>query len=197
MTAYRRSDRPGTWTLAAMISAGFVVLIWALEIVDTASGHALDDLGVEPRTDEGLVGIVTAPLLHFGFDHLGANTLPALVMLFLVLVTGIQRGLLATAVIWLVGGVGVWLVGPANTEHAGASVLIFGWLVHLIVRGVWTRSAGEIALGVVVLLGYGSVLLGVLPGQPGISWQGHLFGALGGLLAAPLLGRDRRPRSVV
>ncbi len=197
MTSYRRSDQPGTWTLAAVISIGFVVLIWALEIVDTAAGHRLDDLGVEPRSDEGLVGIATAPLLHFGFDHLGANTLPALVLFFLVLVSGIERGLLATAVIWLVGGVGVWLVGPTNTEHAGASVLIFGWLVYLMVRGVWTRSVGEIILGIVLFLGYGTLLLGVLPGQPGISWQGHLFGALGGLLAAPLLGRDRRSRSVV
>ena len=114
-----------------------------------------------------------------------------------MLASGIKRGLLATAVIWLVGGVGVWLVGPDNSEHAGASVLIFGWLVYLLVRGIWTRSVRELLLGVVLLIAYGTLLLGVLPGQPGVSWQGHLFGALGGLLAAPLLGRDRRPRPVV
>ena len=197
MTSYRRADQPATWARAAAISVGFVALLWVLEIADTAADHRLDDLGVEPRTDEGLVGILLAPLLHFGFDHLGANTAPALVLFFLVLVSGIGRGLAATAVIWLVGGVGVWLVGPSGTEHAGASVLIFGWLLYLMVRGLWTRSAGEIILGIVLFLGYGTLLLGVLPGQPGISWQGHLFGAVGGVLAAPLLARDRRPRPVV
>jgi len=196
VSTLRRGDRPGI-TTAAVISLGFVALIWVLEIADTAADHRLDDLGVEPRTGEGLLGILTAPLLHFGFDHLGANTIPALVLFFLVLVSGIKRGLLATAIIWVVGGVGVWLVGPDNSEHAGASVLIFGWLVYLLVRGIWTRSVRELVLGLVLLIAYGSLLLGVLPGQPGVSWQGHLFGALGGLLAAALLGRDRRPRSVI
>lgn len=193
----RGGERPRTLTVAAAISIGFVVLIWLLEIADTAADHRLDGLGVEPRTGEGLFGILTAPLLHFGFDHLGANTIPALVLFFLVLASDIGRGLLATAVIWVVGGVGVWLVGPEDSEHAGASVLVFGWLVYLMVRGIWTRSVRELLLGVVLLIAYGSLLLGVLPGQPGVSWQGHLFGALGGLLAAPLLGRDGRPRSVV
>ncbi len=197
MSTYRPVDRPSTWGVAAVASLGFVALIWVLEIADTIAEHRLDDYGVEPREAEGLVGILFAPLLHFGFDHLGANTIPALVLFFLVLVSGVGRGLAATAVIWLVGGVGVWLVGPTGTEHAGASVLIFGWLVYLMVRGIWTRSAGEIILGIILFLAYGTLLLGVLPGQPGISWQGHLFGAIGGLLAAAFLGRDQRPRSLI
>ncbi|MBS45112.1 MAG: rhomboid family intramembrane serine protease [Nocardioides sp.] len=154
----------------------------------------MDDLGISPRTDEGLVGILLAPLLHAGFGHLEANTLPVLVLGFLVLVSGIRRGLQATAVIWLVGGVGVWLLAPSGTVHLGASVLVFGWLVYLIVRGVWSRRAGEIILGMVLFLAYGGLLLGVLPGQPGISWQGHLFGAVGGALAAYLSGPEARRR---
>jgi membrane associated rhomboid family serine protease len=126
-----------------------------------------------------------------------ANTIPALVLAFLVLVSGIARGVLVTAIIWLVGGIGVWLVAPSNTVHLGASVLIFGWLVYLMVRGIFTRRAGEIILGMVLFFMYGGLLLGVLPGQPGISWQGHLFGAIGGALAAWLVGERTERASVI
>jgi membrane associated rhomboid family serine protease len=185
--------RRPVWVSAAAITVGFVVLLWVIEGVDTVLGHRLDGEGVRPRDDEGLLGVVLAPLLHGGWDHLGANTLPVLLLGFLVLLSGIARGLAVTAVIWVVGGLGTWLVAPPGTIHLGASVLIFGWLVYLILRGFFARRAGEIALGVVLLVLFGSVLWGVLPGQPGISWQGHLFGAVGGGLAAWwLAGRDRR-----
>jgi membrane associated rhomboid family serine protease len=116
--------------------------------------------------------------------------------MFLVLVSGIGRGLAATGIIWVVAGVGVWLVAPGNSVHLGASSLIFGWLIYLMVRGIFSRSAGEIILGLVLFFMYGGLLLGVLPGQPGISWQGHLFGSIGGALAAVFLS-DRKERSIV
>ena len=200
MSLQRRDvDEPSVWIRAAAYTAGFVALLWVLEIVDSVADNSLDQYGVQPRSDEGLLGILFAPLLHGGWGHLSANTLPAVVLFFLVLVSGIGRGLAATGVIWVVGGFGVWLVAPSNTIHLGASVLIFGWLVYLMVRGIFTRSAGEIILGLVLFFMYGGLLLGVLPGQPGISWQGHLFGALGGALAAALLSdrRDRRQRAVI
>jgi membrane associated rhomboid family serine protease len=192
----RDVDEPSVWVVAAACSVGFVVLLWAIEIIDAASGNELDQYGVHPRSDEGLLGIIFAPLLHGGWTHLEGNTVPALVLGFLVLVSGIARGLAATAIIWVVGGVGVWLVAPGNTVHLGASVLIFGWLVYLLVRGIFSRSAGEIILGLVLFFMYGGLLLGVLPGQPGISWQGHLFGSIGGALAAVFLS-ERRARSIV
>jgi membrane associated rhomboid family serine protease len=184
----RDVDRPATWVLAAVGSIAFVVLLWVIEIVDAAMNNELDQYGVQPRDGEGLLGIAFAPVLHAGWDHLSANTLPALLLGFLVLVSGIARGLLATAVVWVVGGLGVWLVAPSKSIHLGASVLIFGWLVYLMVRGIFTRRAGEIILGMVLFFMYGGLLLGVLPGQPGISWQGHLFGAIGGGLAAWFVG---------
>lgn len=192
-TSYTTGTRPA-WPLrqAVLLVGGFVALLWALEIVDTVSGNRLDAYGVRPRTDEGLVGVVLAPALHFGFDHLVSNTVPVAVLGFLTLASGIARGLLATAIIWVVAGLGVWLVGDSFSNHAGASALVFGWIVYLGVRGFLNRSWGQVAVGVVVLVVYGSVLWGVLPGQPGVSWEGHLFGAIGGAVAARLVVVRRR-----
>lgn len=180
------------WKAAALLTGGFVALLWVLEIVDAATGNPLDAYGVQPRSEDGLVGVALAPMLHFGFDHLVSNTVPVLVLGFLSLATGIARGLAATAVIWLVGGLGVWIVAQPGSNHAGASVLIFGWIVYLVVRGFLDRRPTEILIGVAVFLLYSGALLGVLPGQPGVSWQGHLFGAVGGFVAARVLTTRRR-----
>ncbi|MDN4162502.1 rhomboid family intramembrane serine protease [Nocardioides abyssi] len=197
MSQRSRDDVGGTWARAAVLSIGFVALLWAIEVLDAVWSRDLDAYGVRPRDQDGLLGVVLAPVLHAGWDHLSGNTVPVLVLAFLVLVGGTGRGLAATAVIWLVGGFGVWLTAPTLSIHLGASVLVFGWLVYLIVRGAFTRSAGEIILGIVLFLAYGGLLLGVLPGQPGVSWQGHLFGAVGGALAAAWVDRRdhvARPR---
>jgi membrane associated rhomboid family serine protease len=191
------TERGAGWARAATCALGFVVLLWAIEFVDVVLGNRLDDEGVRPRDDEGLVGILFAPLLHAGWDHLIANSLPLLVLGFLVFLSGIGRALAATAVIWVVGGLGTWLIAPEHTVHIGASVIVFGWLTYLMLRGIFARSEAQIALGAVILILYGGMLLGVLPGQPGVSWQGHLFGAIGGGLAAWWLAPDRRRAAYV
>ncbi|TQL67032.1 membrane associated rhomboid family serine protease [Nocardioides albertanoniae] len=175
------------WLRAGIWALGFVALLWVLEATDYISGHQLDTLGIVPRTDAGLLGIVFAPVLHFGWAHLYGNTLPALILSFLVLASGVGRGIVATLIVWVVGGVGVWLMSPAGSITAGTSMLIFGWLTYLILRGMFSHRVGQIVIGVLIFLAYGSLLLGVLPGQPGVSWQGHLYGAIGGALAAWLL----------
>jgi membrane associated rhomboid family serine protease len=190
------TTREPAWQSAALVTGVFVGVLWVLEIVDTATGHPLDAYGVQPRSEDGLVGILLAPVLHFGFDHLVSNTVPVLVLGFLTLATGVARGMAATAIIWVVGGLGVWLFAQPLSNHAGASVLIFGWIVYLVVRGFLNRRPIEILIGVGVFLLYSSVLLGVLPGQPGVSWQGHLFGAIGGFLAARLLTRRHSESSI-
>jgi membrane associated rhomboid family serine protease len=189
--------REPAWKGAALLTGGFVVVLWLLEILDAATGNALDAYGVQPRSEDGLVGVALAPTLHFGFDHLVSNTVPVLVLGFLTLATGIARGLAATAVIWVVGGLGVWLVAEPGSTHAGASVLIFGWIVYLVVRGFLNRRTTEILIGVGVFVIYSGALLGVLPGQPGVSWEGHLFGAIGGFLAARLLTTRVRSESSI
>ena len=182
--------------VAAQVIIVFVGLLYAVEFVDTILGNRLDGAGVRPREVDGLDGILFAPLLHAGWAHLFANTLPLLVFGFLILLSGVARWAAVTAVVWLVGGVGVWLTGGEHTLHLGASVIAFGWLVYLLVRGFFSRSPGQILLGVLLLFLYGGLLWGLLPGPPGISWQGHLFGAVGGFAAAWWFGRrDREPNA--
>ncbi len=197
MTGMQTTVREPAWKAAALLTGGFVVVLWVLEVFDAVTGNPLDSYGVRPRDEDGLVGVAVAPMLHFGFDHLISNTVPVLVLGFLTLATGIGRGLLATAIIWVVGGLGVWVVAQPGSIHAGASILIFGWIVFLVVRGLLNRRPTEILIGVAVFLLYSSALLGVRPGQPGVSWQGHLFGAIGGFVAARVLTTRARGESSV
>ncbi|SDN00765.1 Membrane associated serine protease, rhomboid family [Allokutzneria albata] len=180
---------------AAIAIVGFVAALYLIELIDVITNGALDAGGITPRELSGLTGIIWAPALHFGWDHLAANTLPVLVLGFLTMAGGIGQFVAVTATIWLVGGIGVWLIAPEGTIHAGASILIFGWLTFLLLRGFLTRRFLQIALAVVLFFLYGSALWGILPGQPGVSWQGHLFGAVGGVLAAWLVARASRQTS--
>ncbi|MQY23712.1 rhomboid family intramembrane serine protease [Nocardia macrotermitis] len=183
------------WTRAIALTVGFVALLYVIEGIDVLAGHDLDQAGIRPRSAEGLEGVAFAPLLHANWAHLMGNTLPVIVLGLLTLLTGIGRGLGATAIIWVVSGLGAWLISPSGTTTVGASGLVFGWLLYLISRGLFTRNLWQIGLGVVVGLLYGGILWGALPGQAGISWQAHLFGALGGLIAGWVLsGNERRQR---
>lgn len=190
-TGTEPTSRP-TWQRAGLWIGGFLVFLYGVELADVILPANLDNGGIQARSVDGLSGILFAPVLHAGWGHLIANTVPLVVLGFLVLLSGIGRGLAATAIIWLVAGAGVWLFAGSGPTHVGASSLIFGWLTYLIVRGVFTRKLGQILLGVVVLFLYGGMLWGVLPSEPWISWQGHLFGALGGIVAAWALSADAR-----
>jgi membrane associated rhomboid family serine protease len=181
----------GSVLFMLMFTAG----LYVIEAVDIVTGHALDqNYGIEPLEVNGLDGVLFAPLLHANWAHLMANTVPFLVLGFLAMAGGIRQFLMVTAVIWVLGGLGVWLTGGYDSGyHIGASGVIFGWLVFLLARGFFARSGLQILLAVGLFFVWGGILFGVLPGQPGISWQSHLFGALAGLLAARLVARaDRR-----
>jgi membrane associated rhomboid family serine protease len=167
--------------------------LYVIEAVDTLSGSALErNYGIEPLQVNGLDGVLFAPLLHANTAHLMANTVPFLVFGFLAMAGGFRQFLVVTATIWVLGGLGVWLTGGEG-YHIGASGLIFGWLVFLLTRGFFARSGLQILLAVGLFFVWGGILLGVLPGQPGVSWQAHLFGALAGLLGARLVARADRP----
>jgi len=193
------------WMVGGITVVTFVALLYIIEVFDQLGGGRLDRHGIRPLEADGLSGIIFAPLLHANWGHLIANTGPALVLGFLMTLAGLSRFVFATAIIWIVGGFGTWLIGEmgstcgANTIIIGASGLIFGWLAFLIVFGWFTRKVWEIVVGIVVLFVYGGVLLGALPavGCTGISWQGHLCGAIAGVLAAYLLaGPERKAREL-
>jgi membrane associated rhomboid family serine protease len=175
---------------AAFAMALLVGLLWLIEVVDQASGNSLDQYGIDPRTGDGLLEIFSAPFLHLGWAHLMANTLPFFVLGVIVLLDGWRRWLTVTLWVVVVSGATVWLIAPAGSVTLGASGVIFGWLTYLITRGFYTRAPGQIAMGVVLLLLYGGVLLGVLPTNTAVSWQAHLGGAIGGVLAASRLRRS-------
>ncbi|MEU0114616.1 rhomboid family intramembrane serine protease [Streptomyces bobili] len=174
---------------AAVLVAGWVALLWVLEVVDAISGHALDTYGITPREFGELRDVVPAAFLHFGFDHLAANSLPLLVMGFLAALSGIRRFLSVAAVITVVSGLGVWLTAPANSTTAGASGVVFGLFGYLVLRGFVDRRIGDVLVGLLVGAVYGSILWGVLPTATGVSWQGHLFGLIGGVAAAVVFRR--------
>ena len=171
-----------------------LAVMWVSEVVDIAAGHELDELGIEPRETDGLIGVGTAPFLHAGFGHLLSNTLPFVVLGLAIAFEGLKRLAAVTAIVMLVSGLGTWLFAPANSIHIGASGVVFGYAAYLIVRGVFNRSLGQLALAAVVVLFLGGALLGGLVPRAGVSWQGHLFGAVGGVLAAWVLA-NRPARS--
>jgi membrane associated rhomboid family serine protease len=166
---------------------GIVAIAWGLEIADTLLFGFLDRFGIQPRSISGLSGIVTAPFLHLGFGHLVSNTLPFLILGGVVLIGGRSVFIRASVFIIAIGGMMLWTLGPKATNHLGASLLIFGYLGFLLARGIFERSGFWILVSVFTLILYGGMLGGVLPGQPGISWQGHLFGFVAGVISARVM----------
>ncbi|MBC3190532.1 rhomboid family intramembrane serine protease [Pseudonocardia sp. C8] len=179
---------------AAAIMLVFTVALWLFEGVDVASGELVEQAGaLRPRDTSGLGGVLTAPLLHDDWTHLAANTLPFLLFGFLAMSGGIGQWIAVTATIWVISGVGIWLLSPYPV--IGASSIVFGWFLFLLVRGFYARNGRQILLAVVLFLFWGSLLWGVLPSDPMVSWQGHLFGAVGGIVAASWVAKaDRRAR---
>lgn len=188
------------WKVGGTTILAFVALLYVIELVDQVTGHSLSRNGIRPWESDGLKGILFSPLLHANWGHLFANTVPALVLGFLVTLTGMSRFVWATATIWILGGLGTWLLGdidrcPIGTNHIGASGLVFGWLGFLLVFGWLTRSVWQIAVSLAVLFYYGGILSGAIPvlrGCGGVSWQGHLCGAVAGVLAAYWLSSPER-----
>lgn len=173
----------------AVLAAAPVALMWVLEAIDTLTLHALDRLGLTSWNISDLPDVFTAPLVHLGWAHLAGNSGPLLVLGFLVALSGWRRWLATSLVVVVTSGLAAWLFSAPGTTTLGASGVVFGWLTYLLVRGWWTRRWQQVLLGLVVLVVYGGILWGVLPTAAGVSWQAHLGGAAGGVLAARLLHR--------
>jgi membrane associated rhomboid family serine protease len=182
---------------AAIVIVSFTALLYLIELVNLTAFHgSLVRDGIHPRTLMGLPEIVWAPLLHANWAHLLGNTIPVLVFGFLAMAGGIGPWIAITTVVWIISGLGVWLISPSGSSTIGASGVAFGWLMFLLVRGVVNRSVGQIVVALVLLFYWGSVLWGLVPGREDISWQGHVFGALAGVLCAWLVSKANRRPSV-
>lgn len=190
-----RLSRP----LPAAIAVGVLLLVMVvLEIIDSASPADLDLYGIHAQEADGLPGILSAPFLHHGFAHLWSNALPFFVLGWLTILGGFRRFVLASIGIIIISGLFAWAFtfGAGTQVIVGASGWVFGLITYLLARGIFTRNGKQIVISIVVLVMYGSVLFGIFPGRAGISWQGHLGGAIAGVLMAWLLSRgERRDRA--
>jgi membrane associated rhomboid family serine protease len=182
-TEVETDRRPGE---AFVPMLAMLAVMWVVQVIEVPLDGRLERFGIRPRQLDGLDGVVFAPFLHLGFGHLIANTVPFVVLGGAICLSGAAQFLSVTTIVAVIGGLGTWLTGGSHTLVVGASGLVFGYLLYLVSRGVFERKLVYLLGGVIVLVLYGSVLWGVLP-RPGISWQGHLFGGLGGVAAASLL----------
>ncbi|GII04752.1 rhomboid family intramembrane serine protease [Planobispora takensis] len=191
-----RLRRGASSLVAGALGAALLVILlvgsmWAIEIADYVLPGSFDDNGIRAWNPDGLPGIVFAPFLHADFGHLMANSLPLLVLGFLAALRGVGRFLAASLIIILVSGVGVWLTSDPRYVTVGASGLVFGYFGLVVARGLFDRRLLDIVIGIGVAIAYYSIIWGVLPTEAGVSWQGHLFGLVGGILAAWVLRRKR------
>ncbi|NJL46543.1 MAG: rhomboid family intramembrane serine protease [Leptolyngbyaceae cyanobacterium SM2_5_2] len=176
---------PDGFAQGISLLAYVLLLMWVLAILDALTGRrVLRHLAIQPRTLEGVPGILVAPLLHQDFKHLAANSAPFVILGSVILRQGLEALGLVTGICWLFSGLGIWLLGRPGTRHLGASGVIFGYLGYVLLRGYFERSLPAIAASVLVGILYGGTLWGLLPLQQGKSWVGHGLGFLGGVTAA-------------
>ncbi len=174
------------------VLAGIVAMMWLLEAINSVDSNGLThDGGIYPRNIDHVWAIFTAPFLHVSFTHLIDNTIPFVFMGVIIALRGAARLALVTLIVIVVGGLGTWLIAPAGTDTVGASGIVFGYATYLFARGVFNRSVLEILIGIVVGVVWGGALLASVVPHHGISWQGHVCGAIGGVIAAWLLARPR------
>jgi membrane associated rhomboid family serine protease len=185
------SGRREHWMEGARVVFVMAAGMWVVEVVDSLDGHRLDRDGIVPRSVSHLYGIVFAPLLHASFGHLIANTIPFVLLGLTIALTSAVRVVAVTAIVALASGVGTWLTAPAGSVTLGASGVVFGYATYLISRGMFNRRIGELAMGIVVAVLFGGALLSGLLPHSGISWQAHLFGGIGGVLAAQMFAAPR------
>jgi membrane associated rhomboid family serine protease len=193
--AYTSSDRArANFRLATRIALGFVAVLWLVQLLNWGLDLGLERFGVRPRRISGLPAMLIAPLLHSGFSHLVANSLPLLVLGTGMLYLYPQSTLTVIPAVYLGPGVAVWLFARESI-HIGASGLVYGLFCYILVAGVIRRDKRAVAASLLVYFLYGTLVWGVLPGEPGISWETHLAAALiGVMLAVVLRSRDIPPR---
>jgi membrane associated rhomboid family serine protease len=183
---------------ALVLVTGFVGLLWAIQLANWADSYRLDlSFGILPRSESHLADILTAPFLHFSWQHLEGNSIPLLVLGFLAAYRGIAKFIVVTAIVVVTSGLAVWLFQAGNELTVGASGLIFGYFGYVVVRGLFDRNFVDAIVGIIAAIAYAYILAVAIPGTPGVSWIGHAGGLAGGVLAGWVLRRRRRPAPAV
>ena len=179
---------------AAALMVGFLVLLWAVELVNVATSRDLTQAGgIRARDFGSLVDILTSPFVHGNVEHLMGNALPLFSLGMIAAMPGPKRFLMMTLVVIVVGGLGVWLTSPADTVTIGASGVVFGYFGYLLLRGLVDRRPVDVLISIGIGLAYGSYMWSAVGfGAAGVSWQGHVSGLVGGLVAALVV---RTPRT--
>jgi len=181
LTSSPRAQR--NFKLALKISFWLLMFLWVILIVDTVLGLGLAQFGLRPRRLSGLTGLFTAPLLHGGFEHLFSNSLPLLISLTMVLYLYPRSAMWVIPVIWVGSGMLGWLIGRPSL-HFGASGFVYGLLAFIFISGMLRLDMRSVAVSIMVWFLYGSMIWGLLPIRPNMSWELHLSGAILGVTLA-------------
>jgi membrane associated rhomboid family serine protease len=182
------APRQQSWSGALIVMIAVGAVFWVVQFLNAADEYRLDRFGVRPREVDGLWGVVTMPFLHASYNHLLSNTVPLVLIGWVLLLSGIRVWATVTAIVVLAGGALTWLVGPANTLIVGASAMIFGWLGYLLARAYFSRRLKWIIVAILVLVFFGTLLIGLFPTlHSGISWQAHVCGFAAGIGAGAVL----------
>jgi membrane associated rhomboid family serine protease len=181
VTSSPRAHR--NFKLALKITLWLVGLLWLILIIDDVLGLGLQRFGLRPRQLQGLTGIFTAPLLHGGAEHLFSNTLPLIVSLTTILYLYPRAAIRVIPIIWIGSGLMGWMIGRPSL-HFGASGFVYGLLAYVFISGILRLDMRSVAVSVMVWFLYGSMIWGLLPIRPNMSWELHLSGAILGVALA-------------
>lgn len=183
------SEEKKKFLFSLYVPAGFVLLLWVIKIIEIISGISFIKYGLLPNQLTGLIGLITYPLIHSGFYHLISNSLPVLFLGTGILYFYPTAAFKVFTIVYFLPGILLWFFAR-SAYHIGASGLIYGFVTFLFFSGLIRRDNRSIALALIVTFLYGSLVWGVLPVDSGISWEGHLFGSVAGILCAIIFRKN-------
>ena len=175
------------------IPLAFPALLWVIHILSILLNLDLSGMGVLPRKPEGLLGIVSSPLIHANFSHLISNTFPLIVLGWIIFYFYPKVAYAVFGFVYFFTGLLVWIFAR-QVYHIGASGIVYGFVSFLFFSGIFRKDNTSISLALIITFLYGGIIWGVLPGWKGISWESHLFGAITGLTAAYLFRKIDPPK---
>lgn len=161
----------------------FPLILWIIHITSTLIDLDLYKMGLFPRNVAGLLGIITAPLIHGDYSHLISNTAPLIILGWIIMFFYPRISYFLFIFIYLVTGLLVWIFAR-QVYHIGASGIIYGFVSFLFFSGIFRKDNASVALALIITFLYGGLVWGILPGLKGISWESHLLGGITGLIGA-------------